>query len=363
MTSASASISKVRILWHWQSNDNPWSLDEKPDWKPYSDVQNEFIEQAYQEKCKTVKLENHIIDFDKNLQINQRDDTKQRPIKRLNVEGNDDYLREARFFSFPQKAVKTFVEGQGMASPFLGDWLKLGFADFDGPYAHRPPDECGKVLQILIPLTVNGILQEGQKIGQGFEAKIIAGRLEEIKSRLVISSHDSFHKTMQEMKEQCVKFYTAESFLYRLVNMTLREDDRSKVQTLGPFVYFLSTFIHSGYSQLDQIGMKFEGTVYRGAQLDEKMVNEYKSAIGEERKWLGYSSTSKNRRLAETFGNTLFIIKIIKVRQNTNWDVSSLSVYPNEEEVLLTAGVSFVIDKVECNDGKYLIYLTIKRGW
>ncbi|CAF1226327.1 unnamed protein product [Didymodactylos carnosus] len=144
----------------------------------------------------------------------------------------------------------------------------------------------------------------------------------------------------EEIQEQCVKFYTAESFLYRLVNMTLRKDDRNKL-----------------------IGATFEGRVYRGAQLDEQMLRDYKNSVSEVRKWLGYSSTSKNRRLAENFGNTLFIIKTIKTRENTNWDVSLLSEYPNEDELLLTAGISFTINKVECNGGKYLIYLTVKRGW
>ncbi|CAF1550864.1 unnamed protein product [Rotaria sp. Silwood1] len=88
-------------------------------------------------------------------------------------------------------------------------------------------------------------------------------------------------------------------------------------------------------------------TVYRRAGLTPEMIQEYNANVGNQVKWLGFSSTSRNRNKFTT-GNTLFIIDIKKpCSLDAGVDIADLSVYPEESEVLLPAGGRFKIERVE----------------
>ncbi|CAF3615545.1 unnamed protein product [Rotaria socialis] len=101
--------------------------------------------------------------------------------------------------------------------------------------------------------------------------------------------------------------------------------------------------------------------LYRGGTLTNEMIEEYKQAIASYAiKWLGFTSTSRDLHVAESFhGNTLFIIEIqTKFMHSTNLsDISSVSHHPDEQEVLLQAGHYFEVEKVSSINGKYVIYL------
>jgi hypothetical protein len=144
-----------------------------------------------------------------------------------------------------------------------------------------------------------------------------------------------------------------ESFLYKLINITLRNEDYSKLDTLGPYCWMLWCYINTN--------TKFtEFTVYRGCTLTDAMIADYKNSIGTKIKWSSVTSTSRSRQLAEQFGNTLFVIQILDKSYNPFRDISSLSYYPNEEEVLLKYGFPVKVDKVEYDkmNKKYVIYVT-----
>ena len=40
--------SSTRVQWMWKSNIHPFSKSEPAEWRPYSDVENRIIEEAYQ---------------------------------------------------------------------------------------------------------------------------------------------------------------------------------------------------------------------------------------------------------------------------------------------------------------------------
>jgi hypothetical protein len=69
-------------------------------------------------------------------------------------------------------------------------------------------------------------------------------------------------------------------------------------------------------------------------------------------KWLGFTSTSKTREVAEAFGcNVVFNIDLSqfndRFRYNRPVDISHLSEKFDEDEVLLPAGFTFIVNKVE----------------
>ncbi len=161
-------------------------------------------------------------------------------------------------------------------------------------------------------------------------------------------------KSEDEILEQSTRLYTAETFLYKLVNTTLRNEDMSKIDTLGAYCFLLQGHLWCSGNDREAI------TVYRGTNMSDQMIEQYKLAIGKDIRYLAFTSTSKDRQVAEMYsnGNTLFIIKL----NNSGFlcDISLLSFYPDEQEVLLNAGHPFKVDQVEhdLTNNKYFIHLS-----
>jgi hypothetical protein len=336
-----------RIEWFWNASLSGWSHGEKAKWNRYSEIEMEIIEEAFQEHQNCVELDQYIVDFRSHIQKNKKDPGKQRQIKRVVVDREQQCLRE-RFFiqhtlsnpplsvSFPPADIsnsrprRSFSEGGSSFPEFVDHWRK-------------------KYLDISLPATVEqaakGIIVEGEKLELFCEAQWLAKQLRKYK-----------HKEQGEICKNCLSLYTRESFLYKLVNKTLREDDRTKIDTLGAFCYLL--FYCPATEQLMEY--HYKGLVYRGLNLELSDIEAYKNAINTGYKcWLGFSSTSQNRKKAEGFGNTLLIIDIKYAIDSL--DISSISVFPEEEEVLLSASQLFKVDKVEYNENtkQYEIYISV----
>ena len=135
------------------------------------------------------------------------------------------------------------------------------------------------------------------------------------------------NNSKKAVSELCVHFYTTNSFLYDILNRALRDEDLSKVDTLGPICYLIRN--HCRYSK------PFSGQTYRGIQLSEEEIIAHKNAIG---LWKrpAYTSTSRERNIAEAFGNTLFIINLTLTGPSCARaiDISSISQYEDEQEVI-----------------------------
>lgn len=199
---------------------------------------------------------------------------------------------------------------------------------------------------------LEGIRYEGNQLGHTQESQWIVDNL------LPITN-----ESLENICRACVRLYTMESFVYHLINTTLRENDLAKVDTLGPFCYILFQFnFASEFKEL-----QFSGQVYRGANLSSSQVAAYEGAIGCIRSWLGFTSTSRQRQVAESFfsSTVLFIIDIRETATVAAKMIADLSVYPQEDEVFIRAGQNFTINQMERNERsqnkiKTLIYLTIE---
>lgn len=198
-----------------------------------------------------------------------------------------------------------------------------------------------------IAAVITGIRREGALLNLAAIADCIAEEIEE-----KVSIDDSI------IALYCVGQYTSPTFLNTSINDFLRQEDSSKVETLGPFVKLL--FSHFKNFPLKEDNM----TVYRDLKLDRSQIHDYKRCAGKGTfRWLGFSSTSKRQGVAEHFkGNTLMIIRLKQFYPNDDGraaDIEAASRFPQEEEVLLRAGVEFSIEKVVHNreNGKYYMYI------
>jgi hypothetical protein len=328
-----ATINIEIVFWYFKSGD-PWSEGSDTEWTKYRDIEMQIIEHAYKEEKCEILLDKYRIDFKQLIQFNRADSSKQRPVRREIGCQRQDCLREERFSS---PLVLTSAPSYGTAHawcPFLTEWLKL---------------PAGKKALLnfssSIDMCVDGILQEATKHQSASlaEANWMVEQLRACKS-----------KPRRDISKICIHLYTRETFLYHVLNVALRDMDYSKLETLGPLCFLIRDYSRSCAD--------FTGTVYRGIGLPMAAILTYKRAVGTWRTWPSYTSTSKSRQMAELLGNTLFIIEITKIKPSSPraYDIAELSQFPNEEEVLLPAGISFQVISVEQDpQQKYVIQIKV----
>jgi hypothetical protein len=323
--------------WMWQSNSNPLSTTQTPEWSCYSEVDNIIIEEAYRTKKKQAILDHYYLNFSQMVQIASNDNKKRRPVKRVmqNSASRDD-VHNSRFVPTPVPVKASATHRPGAFGDFIWEAYLLG-------QWRDVPQE------ILVKRAAQGIIEESKEIGKRTEGVKIAQHLLQVKDG-----------TRKEIWRRCAYLYSLESFLDKRLNGTLRLVDseehkqewRSRLETFGLFAWFLFDF--------PQDADEFEGYLYRGANLPEEGISSYKDAAetGELLAFPTFTSTSRNRSIAERFGNTVFIISVNRSRE-TSVDTSDISEYPNEKEHLLIPGFLYKVTRVEFDaaENKHLIYL------
>jgi hypothetical protein len=340
------SETSTRIQWMWNANVNPFSKSDSVEWKPYSDVENMIIEEAFQAGQSHAVLDDYSINFKHKIQILNTDGKRQRPIKRMVCNRDDYHLREERFTFTPINPKRPFGGLYGWISPFIKEVVKyLNITNKELPSI----DETN--VSMIVEKAAHGIIEEGKKIGKQCEAEQMANMLRKKK-----------YAGFKEVWECCARLYSMESFLYKKLNETMRligteeheQDWRNKVRTLGPFCLLL--WDNPSNYKTAETGM----ILYRGAKLSEGQIssfeNDYSKGNESIRSFPSFTSCSRNRTKAERFGNALFIMK---VKHAFTVDLQPFSQYPSEEEELLSPGVCFTVDRVEKHNNKHLIYLEL----
>jgi len=300
----------------WFYNDCDSTSDSK--WIPFGDVDNRIIEEAFSNGKTHVQLDQCSIDL--------------RQCRRTHRQRTNS-VRSDRFYTC-EKLCQPLNEDETKNNyRFMNECRKQ--------YRSIPTDQ-------LLEKAAEGIITEGSALDKQKEAEWIGEQLRSVKGK---SKPDI---------EKCVIFlYTFESFLYRLINRTLRENDHSKMNTLGAFCQIL--FQTDCSPTTEKVG--YNDTLYRGAQLDQKTIKSYEQSIGQIKTWDAFTSTSKIRAKAECYGNVLFIINHDHSTRYkwSGMDISAISFYPSEDEVLIRAARNFRVDNVEKDPSKekYIISLTL----
>ncbi|UJR18852.1 hypothetical protein I4U23_021980 [Adineta vaga] len=323
------------IEWMWQSNENPFDLSQKSEWKSYSDVETIVIEEAYQKKQSAVLLDQYHINLEQLIQVSNIDEKKQRPVKRIALSTAQWRVRKERFLADPIEPSKPFSTTRSH------DFLVETVAYYNLWYT----DES----RLLIEKAAEGLTVEGKLLGTEWEGRQMA--------ELLLLYKDY---SREEIVQMCAYLYSFDSFLYRKLNeiMRLIEDNcyehvwKSKVPTLGPFAYLLNCLATGIKYSID---LPVESmTVYRGCNLSAEAIEKFKAFHTEHQahnyhtswiSFLSFTSTSRSREKAEFIGgNALFIIKIC-----THYEGCDISPYSrfDEEEFLLIPTFSFLI--VSCN--------------
>ncbi|CAF1363794.1 unnamed protein product [Didymodactylos carnosus] len=374
-SSVTASRTRAPVLlrprnfqWYWNSSSNPWSSSssvEPDNWQKYSDIENEVIEDAFNEKKEEVELDvNYVVSLEHQVQYHNTDKTRQRPIKRvqLKTDRSNVHLRDDRFaVPVTLATMTTATTSKTKEEKVLEDLRTRG--DLLRAYDKLVLREKNINFADILEDAAGGILVEGAKIGKEREAQWLAKQLLDVKHFSQDQRVNQF-SIPQPIGETCVYLYTKESFWYKLLNSCLRNHQTmtlEQVKTLGPFCWLLRWYINKHTAE-----GKF--AVYRGLNLTDEQRKEFMKErdYWNPIKFTSFTSTSGNRKLAERFGNTLLIFDLkvkSKLMQSEyvepGMDVSHLSDFPNEEEYTMPPGSQFHFIRSEYDNEtkKHIIHL------
>ena len=226
-----------------------------------------------------------------------------------------------------------------------------------------------RTTKFVLRRAVVGIQAEGKTRDQISEANRICEDLTSL-----LKNHQT---TTSDIGERCAYLYTRDGFLFRRVSQVLRGKCFITSHHLVPYCALLSAYLQKRcfedgkFSSLTSPHTLIDDRVkllYRGIKLSEEMIEEYRRKLGQRISWPAFSSTTKNRAVAEMYKtNAIFIIDatvITSISTDYLADIGKFSHFPDEEEILLAAGINLVIGKVSQNpDEKYEILLYVSENY
>lgn len=338
------------IEWMYKSNSDPWSNSQPEEWSNYSDVENLIIEDAYCRNESHVSIDDHYIDFQRQIQISKKNEDKQRPIKRMGRENDDTRVRQERFIFDPIAPKRPYGHEYGWVSPFILEtrsYLKLSLDQL--------PSKDASLVPMMVGKAASGIIEEGKILGRCCEAKKLAEKLT-----------DERDKGIKRVWQCCARLYSMESFLYKKLNEIMRligSDDheqlwRSKVRTLGPFCLLL-------WDNPLETQLTTKRTLYRGVNLTSEQIQTYEDMTKNTdvyRSFQAFTSSTRNRNIAYNFTSATALF-IMEIEFAFTANIALYSDYSFEEEELITPGVCFTVHRVEheTNPKKCMIYMKLRH--
>lgn len=181
------------------------------------------------------------------------------------------------------------------------------------------------------------------------------------KDTIMCLFNESFTSNSAEFLLQA---YTEEASFYSLLNNELAKiptDDEQAQPELHPALIFARTIFRCAY--YGRHTQNSTDILYRAANYNEKEIQKYKDHIGKGAfKTKTLWSTSKSREKASQVVsykyNVMLVLKSRDASCRRTLELSSLSAYPAEEEVLIVPLTCMQVTNIETiNDGKYEIHL------
>ncbi|CAF4518106.1 unnamed protein product [Rotaria sp. Silwood2] len=201
------------------------------------------------------------------------------------------------------------------------------------------------------------------------------------KQETLDASRHYYRKNIQELKriddfeqvfrsEEAIKWYTKNSFVYRLINKALRTEDVEQMYTLRYFIQDLCCALVIKHKIFKEYGEPV--TVYRGLRLTQSEFDELTKDEQQLVSMNGYLSTSLNRQVAEIYaGVPISTSDKLSVLLEIECDVESLgdkvifadvtseSNFRDENEVLFDIGATFQLTIAPKQNDNGVWYLTM----
>jgi len=178
-----------------------------------------------------------------------------------------------------------------------------------------------------------------------------------------LSYIDAFEETYSEYnKEAIMKWYTQESFLYKITNNCLRIATSDSIQYCRLLLKDIEQAIKEQYKEKSK---HFCGVLYRGAYLSQEEWASLKANLGGEIEMHGFLSVSKVKNVALHFmqenpNQKVFITILVPKGPNEEdqefAEVEEFSNYPQEKEILFNVRSRFTVLEAEDSFAQGLPY-------
>ncbi|CAF3526531.1 unnamed protein product [Rotaria socialis] len=185
-----------------------------------------------------------------------------------------------------------------------------------------------------------------------------------------LKSIDEFENSYTS--ENCIQWYTRETFVYKMLNKALRTEDIQQLYTFRFFIADLSlTLAREHNKMMVETDNEIFTTVYRGVRLTLTELEEFRSNEGKLISINGYLSTSRSRSIAINFAikdknqsdsvPVLFEIECRNEEETSSVfaDITNFSDFPDEQEVLFDLGAVFKVQSVTEEDDLWKISLSV----
>lgn len=366
------------FIWEYEQNTDGDAPTHTIMWKPYSETISAIIEHAHERELSEIDIDDdYRIDLKYHIQYHINTGNERRRIRRRRCclpfpdstnEDEKKSLRRERFSSPLEVVVSCSCTADTTyyGSPFVYTWLMM-----------YTKGTMNVQFDDIFPTLVNGLIIEGQNDP--------INQIADILTAVMKIERDTQGKNskarIQALQNCCAKLYTKNCYIYRVVNTALRDNDETKLYTVGPFCYLLFNSIgqcpENNSSRLKSFRRIFHRsklqsiTLYRGDHNSRSKLEEYQRAVGDKSKrfkWLSFVSTSFDQSVAESFaGDVLYIIQIRSYLSNEDQltNLAPMSHYEGEKEILLLPGVQFQVTKVEYDHEKrrHLVHIKINSSY
>ena len=215
-------------------------------------------------------------------------------------------------------------------------------------------NQYGKLYQKSSFLTAINILEEYLESSNGNEEDFFD-------LKLLINNLEVFSRGSRDYKK-IIKEYTNDSF-YALFNKWLNQIDPLAIKKIAFFISGLQLSLNI-YGIRDKKGFNRQSEIYRGALLEYSLILNYQRNVGNIIAFPSFFSTTLDINIAKEFsqydnskenrGGLFSVNYIIKTNPNSDWisqgfNVSGISFYKNEKEILFQPFCFFRLIKVEVN--------------
>jgi hypothetical protein len=219
-----------------------WVCETNDKWTPFPDAISSSMEKAFRCGLKEIFIhgiyridlkcfvQEHIDDQNCKQSIRRR---RRHPHKSLvsSDEASEDQSRRCERFSFHLGLVSgcsASVDTNYYGSPFIEEWF-LTFTK----------GKRSVTFDSIFPVLVQGLQEEGQTEPEHVVRDIVDS-FNKIRNAVLRKSET---KRMEELENCCAKLYTKPCFIYRTVNIALRDNDHTKQRTLGPYCFLVFNYI------------------------------------------------------------------------------------------------------------------------
>ncbi|CAF3901097.1 unnamed protein product, partial [Rotaria sp. Silwood1] len=167
---------------------------------------------------------------------------------------------------------------------------------------------------------------------------------------------------LEYTSDQAIKWYTENSFIYRLINKALRTEDINALYTYRFYIVDLCTCLAEQSKELYDSASNMH--VYRGVRMPQKEIERLRESVGHLISVNAYFSTSRQLNVSEAYagigstnissdlGSVVFDIEVVLEEYLTTIvaDVRHLSRFRDEDEVLFDIGTVFKIQSMKYNE-------------